>query len=267
MASDPLETKTEGVAGLAPAVEPVPAAGPVPASTPNPAAAPAPARAPTLSCSFAQMRPKVGEQIHLELLRRLTKERSTVTILGWLEGQSVIVSAPQNDTIRLMLQEGEPVQFRAFTGQNAFAFRATVIKAASRPFHYLHLSFPDKVESVAIRSSPRCRLRVPVKITVGSAAPSEGAIVNIGTNGALIETPATLGKDAGPIQVAFSLELHGVPVELNLRAEVCGEKGAPSGENLLHQYGVEFRDLKPNDRLILGSLVCYQMFEHPQSVA
>lgn len=31
--------------------------------------------------------------------------------------------------------------------------------------------------------------------------------------------------------------------------------------------GVEFRSLPPSDRLILGSLVWYQMYEHPQSVA
>lgn len=34
-----------------------------------------------------------------------------------------------------------------------------------------------------------------------------------------------------------------------------------------NQYGVEFRDLQPNDRLILGSLVWHQMYEHPRSVA
>ena len=30
-----------------------------------------------------------------------------------------------------------------------------------------------------------------------------------------------------------------------------------------HQYGVEFEDLTPNDRLVLGSLLWFEMHEHP----
>jgi hypothetical protein len=70
------------------------------------------------------------------------------------------------------------------------------------------------------------------------------------------------------IQIAFSFELHGVPVSLELRAQVHGKKSTAAHDATpRHQYGVEFRDLQPNDRLILGSLVWYEMYEHPQSVA
>jgi hypothetical protein len=49
---------------------------------------------------------------------------------------------------------------------------------------------------------------------------------------------------------------------------VCGAKGAAARDGTpRYQYGVEFRNLQPNDRLILGSLVWYQMYEHPRSVA
>jgi hypothetical protein len=238
------------------------------ATEPAPAEIPIPTRTVALPYTFAQVRLKVGDQVHLEP-PRIAGGRASVMVLGWLEGQSVIVTAPQNDAGRLVLQEGEPVLMRAFTGKSAFAFRATVLKAAYIPFHYVHLSFPDKVEGVEIRSSPRCRLRLPAAITAGGKAAGQGNILNIGTSGALIETAGPLGQDEGLIQIAFSLELHGVTVSLDLRAQVCGAKSAAArdGTTPRHQYGVEFRNLQPNDRLILGSLVWYQMYEHPRSVA
>ena len=239
-----------------------------PTSEPIPAEDSAPARAATNLYSFAQMRLKVGDRLHLEPPRRIVGGRTSVTMLGWLEGQSVITTAPQNDAGRLVLQEGELVLMRAFTGKNAFAFRATVLKVAYLPFAYLHLSFPDKVEGVEIRNSPRCHVRVPAMITAGGKAPFQGNILNIGTTGVLIETDVPMDQDGSLIKIAFSLELHGVPVSLDLSARVCGAKGAVAGDDpSRHQHGAEFRNLQPNDRLVLGSLICYQLYEHPRSAA
>lgn len=236
------------------------AAGVAPARTSSLAAA-APA-------SFADMRLKVGDQIHLEPPMAVAGGRATATVLGWLEGASLIVTAPQNAAGRLVLQEDELVLLRAFTGTSAYAFRAAVLKMARQPFHHMHLSFPDKVDGVAVRSSPRCRLRLPVRITADGRAPDEGAILNIGTTGALIETAELLERGQGSIQMAFSFELHGVPVALELRAQVCGEKSKPAADTAARrQYGVEFTQMQPNDRLILGSLVWYRMYEYPRSVS
>jgi hypothetical protein len=241
--------------------ETITAAAPVTAQTPPPV------RAAALSSTFAQMRIKVGDQLHLEPPRRSAGGRATVIMLGWLEGQSVIVTAPQNGAGRLVLQEGELVLMRAFTGKSAFAFRASALKSANLPFHYVHLSFPDKVEGVAIRNSPRCRVQFPAQVSAGGKAAFRGTVLNIGTSGALVETADPLDQNEGLIQIAFSLELHGVAVSLDLRAQVCGAKGAAAADGApRHQYGVEFKELQPNDRLILGSLVWYQMYEHPRSV-
>ena len=247
---DVLSTKAEGAA------EPVSTASPIPTPT-----------AKSLY-TFAQMHVKVGDQLSLEPPSQTGGRRTSVMVLGWFEGQSLIVTAPQNKGGRLVLQQGELVLIRAFTGKSAFAFRATVQKTAHQPFNYMHLSFPDKVEGVDIRSSPRCRLNLPVAITSGGRAAGQGNILNIGTTGALIETTGPLAQDDDMIQIAFSFELHGVPVSLELRAQVHGKKSTAAHDATpRHQYGVEFRDLQPNDRLILGSLVWYEMYEHPQSVA
>lgn len=229
---------------------------------------PPPVHAPALPRSFAQMRLKVGDRVHVEPPRRIAGGRASATILGWIEGQSIIVSAPQNDAGRLVLTEREVVLLRAFNGKSAFAFRAAVLRLAYQPLPYLHLSFPHKVEGVDIRNSPRCRVRLPAVISAPGRKDQQGNILDIGTTGALIETAAPLDQREDLIRIAFSLQLHGIAVSLDLGAQLSGAKSAaPGGGPPHHRYGAKFRNLQPNDRLILGSLVWYQMYEHPHSAA
>lgn len=231
------------------------------------AAPPSPTGTSRKTYTFAQMRIKVGDQLSLEPPSQIAGGRANVMVLGWFEGKSLIVTAPQSNAGRLVLEQGEVVLIRAFTGRSAFAFRVTVEKTAQLPYHHLHLSFPEKAEGVDVRSSPRCRLLLSAVITGDGAAARQGTILNLGTAGALIETTTPLGEAASTIQIAFSFELHGVPVSLDLRAKLRGKKSA-AGTNAAHcyQYGVEFSNLQPNDRLMLGSLVWYEMYEHPQNV-
>lgn len=234
---------------------------PTPDSQPASAGQTAPAHSP-----FSQMRLKVGDTIHIGLQSGLIKGRSTVTVLGWLENVCIMVTAPNEDNIRLLLKEGEPILARVFTGQNAFAFNGSVLKNVHAPFRHLHLSFPDKVESANIRSSPRCRVNLPATVTAGSNGPADATIIDIGTNGALIETGEIADADKSTIVVACSLELHGVQVELKLRGEILALRNKSADSTPKCQYGVRFTGPASNDRLILGSLVCYHMLEFPRSV-
>ncbi len=236
-----------------------------PATQPIPAGQPG-ASAQSAHTPFSQMRLKVGDTIHLGLQSGLVKGRSTVTVLGWLEDVCIMVTAPSEDNMRLLLKEGEPVLARVFTGQNAFAFSGSVLKNVHAPFRHLHLSFPDKVESASIRSSPRCRVNLPATLTTASGGASEATIIDIGTNGALIESTEIADADKESIEIACSLELHGVPVSLKLRGQVLALRNKSVQGGPTFQYGVRFTSPEANDRLILGSLVCYHMLEFPRSV-
>ena len=62
-------------------------------------------------------------------------------------------------------------------------------------------------------------------------------------------------------------ELHGVDVSLDLHAKVLGMKGCSSeSDHTSVQYRLAFDELLPNDRLILASLVWFQMYEHPNTI-
>jgi hypothetical protein len=223
-------------------------------------------RSQSQTCSFADMQLRVGGVMQVETQQQ-TATRASATLIGWIRDRSVMITAPQNSSGHLVLGDNEPVLCRAFTGRSAFAFQATVLKTLHQPFHYLHLSYPDRVEGVAIRSSPRCRADLPSTITANGKPPLKGTILNIGLSGALVESAEALGNIADPMQIACAFELHGVPVSLDLQATVHSDKSdAAERAERRPRYGVVFGDLQPTQRLMLGAYIWYQIYEDSRNI-
>jgi c-di-GMP-binding flagellar brake protein YcgR len=218
------------------------------------------------ACSFRDMRLKVGDRAQLEPPPRAGSERVPVRVVGWIENESLIVTVPQSPRGRLTLLEGEDVMLRVFTGQSAFAFRCAVLKRNSQAFDFLQLTFPDHVEGVAVRNSPRVRIGLPAKVTGASGGtPMDARIDNLGATGALLDSFAPLGARGDSLKVDFDMVLHEVPVSLSLSATIrSAQTDEPSEGAPRHRCGVSFVELTPNDRLILASLVWFHMYENPK---
>ncbi len=219
------------------------------------------------TCVFADVHLKVGDTVYLDFSGSGAHGRASSTVLGWREGVSVMLTQPVAADKPLQLFEGESVTLRVFTGRSAFAFKGNVRKTNNLPFPYVHLSFPKHVHAVEIRRSPRSRVDLAATFSVGGTHMGQGTIVDLGAIGALLETGKVLDPEVEALQLTFSFELHGVPVSLDVHARILGMKGYSStGEQPSVQYRLEFDHLKPNDRLILSSLVWFQMYEHPDTI-
>jgi hypothetical protein len=216
---------------------------------------------------FRGMHLKVGDRAQLEPPCQSAAGRVTVRVVGWVEGRSLIMTAPHTAAGRLALDSGEIVLMRTFTGRSAFAFRCSVLRKSSPALEYLHLSFPEKIESIDVRNSPRCLLDLPVTLTLARGGRPEAKLKNISVDGALLESAEPFGNQGDSVQLSFGLTLHGVPVMLAVKAEIKNINGFehPDGSPG-HQHGVRFQDLTPNDRLVLGALVFHRIYEHPESI-
>ena len=118
----------------------------------------------------------------------------------------------------------------------------------------------------AITTTPariRCVQARPATATPAGGKPISGLIDDIGTTGALVVSAQQFGEKGGRIGLDFSLTLHGVRASLSLKAVVRSIRSESDPPRWLH--GVQFEELEDNDRLILGSLVWYQMYEHPRT--
>lgn len=228
----------------------------------------APASQPITSlATFAEMRLKVGDKIPIAIPRGTKGERVLGKVIGWIEGGSILITLPQKIIMAGLVKEGEHLLLRAFTGKSAFAFSTNILKIEHFPYTYLHLSFPKKIEAVVVRSSFRHGVCLPVTIAIDGKADITGNILNIGMTGVRIGTAEPL-QNEDPIRLVMQFELHDVPVSLELHAQVRSSKSV-SDENgtMRHEYGMEFQSLQPNDRLILGSLLWYEMHMHPERAA
>jgi hypothetical protein len=210
---------------------------------------------------FRDMHLKVGDRVQLEPPPHAQLGRLSSLVVGWVERQSLILTVPRTASGRLSLQPGELVVVRAFTGRSAYAFCCSVLRKAANPLDYLHLSFPEAIDGVDVRTSPRFRLRMPAKIAAKGATAVAALIDNMGATGASVACGEPLGRVGERIEVAFDLVLHDVPVALALQAEIRAVDAAGG----VHRHGVCFVDPSPNDRLVLAAFVWFNMYENPEA--
>jgi hypothetical protein len=217
-------------------------------------------------CRFSDMRLKVGDRVQVEPPAQMGAGRVSAKVVGWVDGKSLILTVPQTPTGRLCLHAGECVVVRAFTGRSAYAFSCTALRSTIKPSEYLHLSFPDRIDGVDVRSSPRFRVALPAQVRLSEdSEPHPATIDNIGSTGALLVCGHPLGAVGDGLHVAFEVVLHDVPASLNLRAQIRTAEQAPGAAQ--YRHGVVFVEPGDHDRLILAALVWFNMYENPKSSA
>lgn len=222
---------------------------------------------------FSDMRLKVGDRLQIQPPAQLTQERFNVRLIGYLDGQSVLVTPPYANGLRLPLQEGENIIVRYFSGQNAFGFSATISKISKLPYEYFHLSFPESVKGMIIRKAPRVRTRIIAAVLrpdqPPGSDPKSAIIANMSASGALLDSRHALGGKGDSIRLTFRVRLHNIDALLSVNAAIRAvfedENPGPDKRCFVH-HGIEFQDLEPNDSVILQSLIYQQMVENPHTL-
>lgn len=236
------------------------------------APAPAPAPASNKGSPYESMNLKVGDRLQVQPPPKLTVERCNVRFIGSLQDQSLLITAPVLASgVRLDLMEGDNLVIRIFSSQNAFAFACEVLRVCKLPYGYLHVSFPQVVQGTVIRKAPRIKIKIGVMVGTDKDKASEvpGVISNLSSNGALLDGRRNIAEVGDTLHLSFHLKLHNIDVNLslvgNVRAIIGGDKPEQSSSSL-SQFGLEFVDLTPNDKMILQSMVYQQMIERPETM-
>ena len=224
--------------------------------------------------TFDDMRLKVEDRLQLEPPSQLARERFSVKVIGYLRGASLLVTAPITaNGLRLQLMENEKVVMRSFSGQNAFGFASTIERIIKIPYEYIHLSFPDKIQGIKIRKAPRIKTRIIATVqdgNSGKAAPVSALISDISADGISLESKQVLGNKGDDLNLAFKVHLHNVDAYLSvkgiIRAVLSGEAAPDAQKAGLIRHGIQFKDLQPNDCVVLQSMIYQQMIENPQMV-
>lgn len=220
--------------------------------------------------TFEAMKLKVGDRLQIQLPSRLAQERTFVRLIGYVNNLCLLVTAPrQSNGLRMQLSEGDELVIRIFASQNAFGFSSAVTKIIKLPFEYLHLSFPAEVKGMVVRKAPRVKTKIICSVSGEQLGEGNltGILTNMSANGALLVSRQSIAKTNETIKLAFRFMLHGNEALLNLKAVVRSQFTDESPANPTPEsHGLEFIDLKPNEIMLLQSMVYQQMIEQPDMV-
>lgn len=222
--------------------------------------------------TFDDMKLRVEDKLQLEPPVMLSRERLLVKVIGFIRGVSLLVTTPTlPNGQRLQIMENEKVIMRSFSGKNAFAFASTVMKVNRIPYDYLHLTFPDNIQGLAIRKTARVKTRIiaAVQNSTETGEQVSAIISDISATGVSLETKRRLGEKGDVLSLAFRVQLHNVEALLSVKGvirAVLSDDSTDIAKLEYNRYGIELQDLQPNDSVILQSMIYQQMIENPQKL-
>jgi c-di-GMP-binding flagellar brake protein YcgR len=212
-----------------------------------------------------ELRLDVGDVMHLQAVSEEQGLRYAVKVIGYLPGESLLVTAPRTRAGVVLTREGQPFHVRVLVDSRVYGFTTHVLKSNGRPYPYLHLSYPRELQSVVVRKAPRAVADVIVSIRQTSRdEPATARLLDISTTGARLSAPTPIGQMNDEIDIAVRLTIGDLEEYLRLpscirRVQVDAPEGKPDAP--LHLYGVEFQPLPQPVRLALYAYVYSRLAE------
>ncbi|MEH6824123.1 MAG: flagellar brake protein [Motiliproteus sp.] len=219
---------------------------------------------------FHDLRIRIGDLFSVETVS--PPKRYPVRLLGFNEGQSLIVSAPSVQGKSFLLPEGQVLRVRVMAGNVACGFQTQVLKSNRLPYLYSHLKYPLSIPSVAVRQASRVDLKLPVRIDEYETGelpgewPKKALFIDLSSGGACLHTQLPIAAVGSELKLSFKVVVDGVERISRLKAIVrsIAEVGA-SPEQAALQYGVQFIDVSDEDRVYISGYVYEQIIDQSGS--
>jgi c-di-GMP-binding flagellar brake protein YcgR len=214
---------------------------------------------------LSDMKLRIGDRLQLQEVTG-EKARHLTKLVGYLDGNSLIITTPARDGKPLIFLDRQPFIVRAFSGKHAFAFETQLLKSYPLPYPHLHLASPKRVNKLEIRTAERIDCNFITSVTLENdpdKAPSAALIVDLSVSGAKVTARKALGEKEAAIVLAFRCEGHGSDEYLTLRGiirHISGDLDLQSGAPEIH-HGVEFVELQASERLILENTIYRKLIE------
>lgn len=195
-----------------------------------------------------------GDLIQLQTMSTTNAERYQVRMIGFHAPVSLLVTAPTSQGKLVFVKEGQQFLVRGFVGKDAVAYKTRVLKSNLSPFPYLHLAYPDSVQSMRIRSSARVQVDLVTAIAREGAGQASAKMTDISVGGARLLSPRPVANKNETVKVSFRINPAGLDVYMTLNALVRAVSADDSLDGQI-ATGIEFVDISEQDRLYLTNMV------------
>lgn len=199
---------------------------------------------------------RTGDPLHMQ--SSADAPRLQVKLIGYLKNRGLIVTVPGTDGEFVMLKDGQSFVVRFFSGQNAYAFTATVARQTSVPFPHLYLSYPREVRGLEIRKGSRIDVELIAAISSegdGGAKSGSGKIVNISTGGGALRAKTALGSKGDVISVKFKILVGDIQTFIVFDSIIRTVTQDKADALMPYLHGLQFLNPDPNMAMALAAFV------------
>ncbi|HED15899.1 MAG TPA: flagellar brake protein [Gammaproteobacteria bacterium] len=209
----------------------------------------------------------VGDHIQLQFVGDEHERRHTSQIIGYLPQQSLLVTIPDIKGKIMLVREGQMLIVRLLSGNHVFAFTTKILSQNLKPYPYMHLGYPEELESIVVRKSLRTQSKLVVSVFKAGSDWSDldqaipGVFENISTSGALIKTQQQIGDVDDQIYLSTRISVAGITEHVHTSAIIRNHNTDAAGDNqsAYHHYGVEFSEVKKESVIALHGYVYEQL--------
>lgn len=211
-----------------------------------------------LQRSFESIGLPIGSSLVLERVE--TGKKYPVQLLGFRLHRSLMVTAPQTKGAEVLLDSGEALNVRFINGKTVGAFESQVVFRCYQPFSYIHLSYPEQIESIDVRNAERVSADLEASVDsdfvmVGDW-PKQVVLRNLSESGLCFVSDEFLGLIGHELNFSVTLSINTIEKTLCLPGVIRNIEHLTldSGQKE-YQVGVQFLTVDENDFLVLSSYV------------
>jgi len=210
----------------------------------------------------------VGDVLQLQFLPDDSNTRHYVKVIGFLPEKSLIVTTPNNNGKIMLIREGQPLAVRLLAGNNVMAFTVSVLRSCARPYPYLHLSYPNDLQTIMVRKAQRIGYKTKAMVkdcgpgAAGkSSQESDVDVEDMSTTGALLISDDKLGDVKGLLSVKLKLTIAQDDEQLVLIAIIRNvrKRNKEGGDQKEYLHGVEFQFADRQESIMLHAFIYEQI--------
>ena len=209
---------------------------------------------------------QVGEALQITFMDDDTRGQFYVKVVGFLPERSVIVTTPEKGGAPMSVREGRAVLARSYSGEHARGFTCTVLRSATQPYAYLHLSYPTKIETMLERQNSRVRSALAVGVRLAGFTEETrdipAVIRDLSITGAQLLASAAVGEAGDRIIVKARLPVAKIgdqAVDLPALIRNAHEETGVHDSLWRFRCGIEFDPLDAQTTLVLRAYL-YERF-------
>jgi len=193
----------------------------------------------------------VGSELELDSLTDDVLNNLFSELIGYTQGQSLIISHPKKDDIPVQINSGDKFIVSMKQGDTDICFETEVVAVLNTPYLHLHTTSPANIRTGTPRKSNRVTA-APANIQLvmdGDIDNSPISILNVSCSGACLLADRRLGKVDDQFQIEFQARVGQSNVNFTCMIRYVHE--THKDNHPVFNHGVVFIGMDAEEQLFL----------------